>query len=295
MEIKFRRVGIALVLACIGGLFFVPHTLVAQVEAKDQEKGYVILSKLFPPIYPPLARQALVFGDVHLRISVHSDGSIASITPIDGHPILLQAALDSAKHSQFACEDCGSSDLVERTFTYSFQPSSEQKSADSSCCLEEQIPSEKAATGGVSQSDERITVTPPTRCLCSDEYLGRLMDHRMRLIAGKDALDCGRVKLNGDPKASLKCARQAISRKRAFFVRIDSAGMDSSLSDGFAGDGSGKVFSVEFDSLGIGPSPDFEILDNGHDAVRICPKPVHLRLRSGPKGAFWGYSCVPGS
>src|SRR4029077_8196319 len=119
------------------------------------------------------------------------------------------------------------------------------------------------------------------------------MDRRMRLIAGNDALDCGRVKVNGDPKASLRCTRQAISSKRAFFVRLDSVGTDSFLSDGFVGDGSGKVYSVEFDSLGYGPSVGVEILDNGHDAVEICPKPVRIRKEMSSKGVFMGYRCTP--
>jgi TonB family protein len=194
------------------------------------------LSKLFPPNYPPLARQARIFGDVHLKVSIHSDGSINSVTLIDGPPVLVQAALDSARQSHFDCERCGGSGLVERTFTYSFQIPA-QKPADSSCCLEEKVPPDKPPTAPVSQSDERITITTPAACICSAEYLGTLMDRRMRLIAGNDALDCGRVKLNGDPRASLRCARQAISKKRAFFVRLDSVGMDSYLSDGFAGDG----------------------------------------------------------
>lgn len=293
MEINFRRRGIVLVLANIVGLFLVPRNLIAQGEAKRQEtKGQVVLSKLFPPNYPPLARQFLIIGDVHLKVSIHSDGSINSVTLIDGPPTLRQAALDSARQSHFDCEHCDGSGLVERTFTYSFQIPG-QKPADSSCCLEEQVPPDKPPTTTVSQSDEILTITTPAMCECSDEYLGTLMDRRMRRIAGNDALDCGRVKLNGDPKASLRCARQAISRKRAFFVRLDGAGMDSFLSDGFAGDGSGNVYSVAFDSLGWGPSPGIEILDNSHDAVEICPKPVRIRKEMSSKGVFMGYRCTP--
>jgi Gram-negative bacterial TonB protein C-terminal len=93
MEINFRRLGIVLVLANIAGLFSVPRNLIAQGEAKSQEiKGQVVLSKLFPPNYPPLARQARIFGDVHLKVSIHSDGSINSVTLIDGPPVLVQAA-----------------------------------------------------------------------------------------------------------------------------------------------------------------------------------------------------------
>jgi TonB family protein len=291
MKINFRSIGILLVLANLGELFLIPH--IAQSEAKDQEsKGQVVLNKLFPPNYPPLARQAHIFGEVHLKVSIRSDGSIDSVTVIDGPPMLRQAALDSARQSHFDCEHCEGSGPVERTFTYSFQIPRAEKPLDSSCCLEEQAPPNKPPTP-VSQSDELITITAPAVCGCSDEYLGTLMDRRMRLIAGDDALDCGRVKVGGDPKASVRCARRAISKKRGFFVRLDGVGIDSFLSYGFAGDGSGSVYSVEFDSLGCGPSPGIEILDNGHDAVQICPKPVRIRKEMSSKDAFMGYRCTP--
>ncbi len=296
METHHGRLGIASgMLPIVMSLAVASRSLMAQAPSKDQDiEPQVILRKLFPPVYPPLARQARAVGDVHLRVSIHSDGSIVAVSVIDGSPVLRQAALDSAKQSQFECKDCGQSDhLVEGTFTYSFQVSPEQEPADSNCCLEEQAPPDRVPTTQVSQSDERITITIPPICICSDEYLGTLMDRRMRLIAGNDALDCGRVKVGGDPKASLTCARQAISKKRAFFVRLDSFGMDSFLSYGFAGNGSGKVYSVTFDSLGWNPDPDIEILDNSHDAVEICPKPVHIWKEVSSKGAFMGYRCVP--
>ena len=69
--------------------------------------------------------------------------------------------------------------------------------------------------------------------------------------------------------------------------------MDSFLSDGFAGDGSGNVYKVDFDSLGWGQSPGIEILDNGHDAVQICRKPVRIRKELSSKGVFMGYKCTP--
>lgn len=69
-----------------------------------------------------------------------------------------------------------------------------------------------------------------------------------------------------DQLAKDLCPSGGISKKRAFFVRIDSFGMDSFLSYGFAGN-SGKVYNVTFDSLGWNPDPDIEVLDNSHDAV----------------------------
>lgn len=295
METYHGRLGIASrTLPLVMGLAVACCGLKAQAPTKDQKiEPQVVLSKLFPPVYPPHARGGYV-GDVHLKVSIRSDGSIVAVSVIDGSPLLVPAALDSAKQSQFECKGCGQSDhLVEGTFTYSFQVSPEQQPADSSCCLKEQAPSDKVPTTQVSQSDEHISVTIPPECRCSDEYLGTLMDRRMRLIAGNDALDCGRVKVDGDPKASLACARQAISKKRAFFVRLDSFGMDSFLSDGFAGNGSGKVYSVTFDSIGWSPDPDSEVLDNHHDAVQICPKPVHIWKEVSSKGAFMGYRCAP--
>jgi hypothetical protein len=295
MEVHCGRLGIASqMLLIVMGLAVALCSLTAQVPTKDQKiEPQVILRKLFPPVYSPLARQAHALGDVHLRVSIHSDGSIDAVSVIDGSPMLRQAALDSAKQSQFECKDCGESDhLVEGTFTYSFQVSPEQEPADSNCCLEERASPDKVLTTQASRSDERITITIPPVCICSAEYLGTLMDRRMRLIAGNDALDCGRVKLSADPEASLACARQAISKKRAFFVRLDSVGIDSFLSDGFAGDGSGKVYSVAFDSLGWGADPDIKILDNSHDAVEICPQPVHIWKEVSPKGAFMGYRCT---
>ena len=293
MKINFLRAGKVLILASVVSILLPTSSLVGEAQTSDREiKPVVVLSKLFPPVYPPLARQALALGDVHLRVSVHSDGSIDSVNAVDGHPVLRQLALESAKQSHFDCEHCGGSGLVERTFTYSFQ-APEQKPADSSCCLEERVASDETPTVRVSQSDERITITVPARCICSAEYLGTLMDRRMRLIAGNDALDCGRVKLNGDPRASLRCARKAISQKRAFFVRFDWVGIDSFLSDGFAGESSGDVYSVKFDSYGWGGGPDVEILDNRHDAVERCLNPVHIRKELSSKDVFMGYRCTP--
>ena len=71
-------------------------------------------------VYPPLAKQTRIAGDVQLALVVRADGSIESASVMSGHPLLKQAALDSAQHSQFVCKDCGKQP---RPFqmTYSFQ------------------------------------------------------------------------------------------------------------------------------------------------------------------------------
>jgi hypothetical protein len=68
----------------------------------------VVLVKLSPPIYPPLARVARVNGDVQIQLSIRRDGSIESTSVVIGHPLLKQAALESAQKSTFDCHNCRS-------------------------------------------------------------------------------------------------------------------------------------------------------------------------------------------
>ncbi len=67
----------------------------------------VVLTKLADPTYPPLARQARIMGDVDLLLTIRQDGIVESAIVVSGHPMLKQAALDSAQRSQFECRGCG--------------------------------------------------------------------------------------------------------------------------------------------------------------------------------------------
>jgi TonB family protein len=87
-------------------------------NAATPETG-VVLTKLFPPAYPPLARQARIMGDVKLQVGIRQDGSVASGDVVSGHPMLKQAALDSAQKSQFECRQCGDP-VTAYSMTYTF-------------------------------------------------------------------------------------------------------------------------------------------------------------------------------
>jgi hypothetical protein len=63
--------------------------------------------RLAPLIYPALARQTGVAGEVELKLEIRPDGGISSAAAISGHPLLVQPALDNALKSQFVCENCG--------------------------------------------------------------------------------------------------------------------------------------------------------------------------------------------
>jgi TonB family protein len=86
--------------------------------ATTPETG-VVLTKLAPPVYPPLARQARITGDIRIRIGIGPDGSVVSADVVSGHPMLKQAALDSAQKSIFGCGGCSDA-TTEYSLTYTF-------------------------------------------------------------------------------------------------------------------------------------------------------------------------------
>jgi hypothetical protein len=48
----------------------------------------VVLTKLADPLYPPLARQTGITGDVELMLEIRNDGSIQSVDVVKGHPLI---------------------------------------------------------------------------------------------------------------------------------------------------------------------------------------------------------------
>ena len=53
------------------------------------------------PIYPPVARKAGIYGDVVLHATIDTKGKIASIRPVQGHPILVKASIDAVKQWRY--------------------------------------------------------------------------------------------------------------------------------------------------------------------------------------------------
>jgi TonB family protein len=97
-------------------------TLAAQQTppSDSRAKGEIVIVSPFDPAYPPLARQANITGDVELKLEIRQDGTIQSASVVSGHPMLTQAALDSAQRSRFECRGCDHA-LTVGSFTYSFQ------------------------------------------------------------------------------------------------------------------------------------------------------------------------------
>jgi TonB family protein len=87
--------------------FLVPHKTCAQSlsDAESPQNG-VVLTKLVQPIYPPVARQARITGDVDLVLTVRPDGSVDSVVVASGHPLLKESAVTSARQAEFECRGC---------------------------------------------------------------------------------------------------------------------------------------------------------------------------------------------
>jgi TonB family protein len=112
-----EHIGRAVLLVAIaaGGVSF------AQTNSRSEmSKGDVAVVSLSNPTYPPLARQGGVSGDVELKVEIRKDGSVESAVVVSGHPMLTQAALDSAKQSQFECRGC-EDEVTPYSLIYSFE------------------------------------------------------------------------------------------------------------------------------------------------------------------------------
>lgn len=74
--------------------------------ASDSASGEVAVASLAPPVYPPMARVANIWGDVSVTVKIRSDGTVEHATATSGHPILVRAALDNARQMRFECRGC---------------------------------------------------------------------------------------------------------------------------------------------------------------------------------------------
>ena len=53
------------------------------------------------PIYPPLARAARIQGPVHLRAIISRTGTIENLQALEGHPMLVGAAIDAVRQWRY--------------------------------------------------------------------------------------------------------------------------------------------------------------------------------------------------
>jgi protein TonB len=69
-------------------------------HARYKVGGLVHLARLVhrvDPVYPPIARQARIFGAVELTGVIGIDGHIRELRVVKGHPFLAHAALEAVR------------------------------------------------------------------------------------------------------------------------------------------------------------------------------------------------------
>jgi len=87
-------------------LFLISHKTCTAQGVSGSPQSDVVLAKLVPPIYPPVARATRITGDVDLVLTVRPDGGVDSVVVASGHPLLKESAVTSARLSQFECRAC---------------------------------------------------------------------------------------------------------------------------------------------------------------------------------------------
>ena len=119
----------------------------------------VVLSKLSPPVYPPLARQARIVGAVALTVRVRADGTVESVDAISGHPMMIQAAENSARQSLFTCSNC--SGTTSHSLTYDFQLA--EQDIEHPCAVDRDTPQQPPE---VRLTSHKVTVTSWSPWIC---------------------------------------------------------------------------------------------------------------------------------
>jgi outer membrane biosynthesis protein TonB len=98
----------------------------AQQIPPGSSKGEVVPVSLAKPVYPKLARQADLSGEVTVSLTVQ-DGTTEAVV-VSGHPMLKQAALGSARQSRFECRMCSAP--VSYLLVYTFK-----QAEGTDCCI----------------------------------------------------------------------------------------------------------------------------------------------------------------
>jgi len=110
--------------------------------------------------------------------------------------------------------------------------------------------------------------------------VGDRMELESRLLMGDHGVDCGRVKVSGNPTSATACALKAQADGKPFRVRYDIMGIDSAVAGGIVRTPTGQLYALSFDGDPAGQggiSYSRQVLGKSQ-----CPQPIHLWVN--PKG-----------
>ena len=80
--------------------FALPLTTTRQAPRVSRMMEGDLLQRV-QPVYPSLAKQAHIQGQVILRAVINRDGMIQNVEALSGHPMLVQAAIDAVKQWRY--------------------------------------------------------------------------------------------------------------------------------------------------------------------------------------------------
>jgi hypothetical protein len=104
--------------------------------------------------------------------------------------------------------------------------------------------------------------------------LGDSMDRHSQRLMGSHGIDCGRVKVRGEPKTATDCALKAQSEGKPFRVRYDIQGYDSAVAGGIVRTPSGELYALSF--VGNPSGSGGTSLLGQRVSKSPCPQPTHL-------------------
>jgi TonB family protein len=86
-----------------------------QGQQSTNENGRKIVRRLEPQ-YPEMAKRMNLAGTVKVFVVVGLDGTVKSVEPIGGSPLLVQASTDALTQWRFAPANVESKELIELHF-----------------------------------------------------------------------------------------------------------------------------------------------------------------------------------
>jgi len=98
-----------LLLSCVVGL---PGTAQSQQSSTEARK----LVRKVDPVYPPMAKKINLAGTVKVFAVVAADGTVKSVEPVGGSPVLVQAAQEAIRLWKFVPATAESKELIELHF-----------------------------------------------------------------------------------------------------------------------------------------------------------------------------------
>jgi len=106
---------LALLLLSLTSLFGAVGSAQNQTSSSESENGRKVVRKTAPS-YPEIAKRMNLGGTVRVMATVSSDGSVKSVEPMGGSPVLIKAAEDAVSKWKFT-PGGESRELVELHFT----------------------------------------------------------------------------------------------------------------------------------------------------------------------------------